>query len=454
MSNCTGQYLDTERRAELWIERSVVCARVRRRSDNALARNLLTGSFERLREPADGSVPDRHQSSTQIGFMTTPLVSRSLLFGLGGTLIVVPLVACDAANSARLVSDAGPRGGESDTGGSQSTTEVGGSAAGGEVAGGTTSQNAGGDANTSGGMTTEQTFTAGATSTFLATGGGTEAPPNSGGATSVQSNGGTTAALPTGGTTALQPTGGTLSAQPTGGTTALQPTGGTLSVQPTGGALATGGRVSTGGLPATAGATSTSACSSLTMPTASGRMTVAANGYTTNYSGAAKGFATTWVGAKSIVPATCIKPSCTTNSCTPQFGTSAICATGMIAADTTYLSVAGISFNLNQVNVTGAVANTIPAPHSFSVSFTKSGTAQMRIQITDGTTYWCYDASASSYTSGGTLYPSDFNTKCWDLTGTNLTAGTPISSIELIFPAYTTSLSFSACMTDFTIISS
>jgi hypothetical protein len=389
--------------------------------------------------------------------MTPSHVLRSFLFGLAGTL-AVPLVACDATNSVRVASDAGLHGGESGTGGSEITTETGGSGTGGEASGGTTAQDTGG--TTPGGAMTTTTLIGGDSATGGTTGtpsntGGTVSAQPTGGTVSAQPTGGTVSVLPTGGTAPVEPTGGATSAQPTGGTTSAHPTGGTVSVQPTGGALATGGRASTGGLPGTAGATSTSACSSLTMPTASGRMTVASNRYATNYLGDAKGFASTWIGANSILPTTCVKPSCSTSSCTPQFGTSAICATGAIAADSSFVSVAGVGFNLNQANVTGAVANTIPAPYSFSVSFTKSGTAQMRIQVSDGTTYWCFNASASSYTSGGTLYPSDFNTHCWDYSGTNLTAGTPIQSISLIFPSNdTTSVSFSACMTDFTIISS
>ena len=182
------------------------------------------------------------------------------------------------------------------------------------------------------------------------------------------------------------------------------------------------------------------------MPTATGSLSVLSNGYvsSTYY----EGFAYTWVGGKSI-SSTCITPNCGSGTCTPAFGSSALCAAGSLPGDTTYNSVVGFGLNLYQANSLGAPQQTISAPSSLTVSFTKSGTAQLRIQISNSTTSWCYDLSAR--TSPTTISISSFNTACWDpTTGTYLTAGTAIQSIDMVVPSGLSAVTFADCLTGLT----
>ena len=164
-------------------------------------------------------------------------------------------------------------------------------------------------------------------------------------------------------------TGGT---RPTGGTTS---TGGRMS---TGGAL-TGGRTSTGG---TSNSTSTAAaCSGRTVPQSTGTLTVASTYVTT---GTLQGYGFTWVGSGSN-STTCITPTCGSTGCSPAFGTTALCAAGDVTADTTYNSIVGIGFNVNQPT-TGGTAGSVAAPSSITVAVTKgtsAGDSALRVTLVE-----------------------------------------------------------------------
>ena len=116
--------------------------------------------------------------------------------------------------------------------------------------------------------------------------------------------------------------------------------------------------------------------------------------------------------------------------------------------DTTWGSVVGIGFNLNQTNVQGSSAGLVSAPSYLTFYYSKSGTAELRLQIGDGSTSWCFDTGGVNY-SGQSIPVSEFNTKCWDNSGTYLSSGTPIRNVELVIPSQdATSLTFSDCLLD------
>jgi hypothetical protein len=249
----------------------------------------------------------------------------------------------------------------------------------------------------------------------------------------------------TGGTTS---TGGRTS---TGGTstggrisTGGLSTGGRLST----GGLGTGGRLSTGGT--TASTTGVVACSGQTIPQSTGTLSVTNNYVTT---GTLQGFGFTWVYPANNTT-TCIAPSCSSTGCTPAFGTTALCAAGVVTPDTTYNSIVGIGFNFNQPT-TGGTAGSVAAPSSVTVTVTKgtgAGDSALRVQIVDsaGNNY-CVEAGR--WSSGVAIPITSFSTSCWDSTslGTVLTAGTQITAIDIVIPSdATANRPFADCLTGVT----
>jgi len=201
--------------------------------------------------------------------------------------------------------------------------------------------------------------------------------------------------------------------------------------------IATGGSkaINTGVVTATGtGTTVVSGCYGLTVPPASGTLSVA-GGYVTT--GSLKGYGFTWAGSLNN-SSTCITPTCNTTGCTPAFGSSALCAAGVVGLDTSYNSVVGVGFNLNQ-DAAGTVNGTVAAPAIITVVSTAYGAgvgnASIRVQISDANamTTWCVEAG--KWTSGVPIPITSFNTACWDNSGTYLSTGAPIQAIHLVVPS-------------------
>ena len=231
----------------------------------------------------------------------------------------------------------------------------------------------------------------------------------------------------------------------TGGTTA---TGGT---EATGGVTAAGGTRNSGG--GTSSTNTLSHCSGLTPPTAAGTLTIS-SGYVTT--GTLEGLGYTAVGMHNN-STTCVVPSCDTTGCQPAFGTSALCAAGIVTADTTYNSVVYIGFNLNQP-AAGATLGSIAAPPSITVTVVKgagTGDSNARVIVIDasGTSY-CVDGGG--WKSGVAIPISSFNTFCWDPTnGKDLVIGTRLTQLNIVVTSDATAdQDFSICLTGVTFNSS
>jgi|HubBroStandDraft_6_1064221.scaffolds.fasta_scaffold04320_9 hypothetical protein len=128
----------------------------------------------------------------------------------------------------------------------------------------------------------------------------------------------------------------------------------------------------------------------------------------------------------------------------------ALCGTGKTAVTNASGSIwgAGIGFNLNQAVATGTAS---PAVGSYAATGTgityalSNLPAQgMRIVIDDGGTDYCAQIGAAS----GTVYWTEFNTKCWDGTGTSLT-GAPATATHILFQvtADAAATAFNLCVT-------
>jgi hypothetical protein len=136
-----------------------------------------------------------------------------------------------------------------------------------------------------------------------------------------------------------------------------------------------------------------------------------------------------------------ILPGCAGAGCGPSLA-AALCASGTLAADATYASSAGLGFNLSQPqsNPDGSA----PAPNLVSVSgsgvvvdLANLGGTDVRVQLSDGANYWCYDLGSSS--SPATIPWPSFNTACWDNSGSTFDKSSPIESIQLTVPSGATS---------------
>jgi hypothetical protein len=109
-----------------------------------------------------------------------------------------------------------------------------------------------------------------------------------------------------------------------------------------------------------------------------------------------------------------------------------------VTADTTYNSVVGVGFNLNQTTATGAIAGNHAAPATVTVNTVLSGAgtgnAAMRVQLTDSASNsWCVESG--TWSTGVAIPIGNFNTKCWaPATGTFLAAGTNIVAVHVVIP--------------------
>jgi cellulose 1,4-beta-cellobiosidase len=211
------------------------------------------------------------------------------------------------------------------------------------------------------------------------------------------------------------------------------------------------------------------------IPTAEGEMVVSDN-YVT--AGSLHGYAAawTWVGSDSSAIA-CATPTCTAPdslqvtailqngaapltpkavSCSPGFAPSALCTAGTVTADPTYESVAGLGFNLSQETesdggVDASSVDGITIGQSITITVEKSGAlsgnSTLRVQLTDSNNdFYCY---AGQWISGVAIPITQFNTQCWNNSGTFATSSTLFKRVDILVPSNaSTDESFAYCLTN------
>jgi len=138
-----------------------------------------------------------------------------------------------------------------------------------------------------------------------------------------------------------------------------------------------------------------------------------------------------------------------------------LCASGTITADTTYASVAGMGWNINQakaISATPSPTETVAASGTglaisvgsvTGLTLATGGGSQLRVQIKTATADFCAGLS----TAVSMIPWGMFNSKCWDTTlagATAFTAGTPIKAVELVVPSSGTAVigPFNVCLLD------
>jgi hypothetical protein len=204
--------------------------------------------------------------------------------------------------------------------------------------------------------------------------------------------------------------------------------GGTIGV---GGALGAGGRIGTSTIPASAGVRSTGDIPGLDGGLGTGGTSMAVapvvsdSGYVTMSTGTAvlTGFISSGTaGSGSSIALT--------------YGTSNFCASGTVAANSTYKSWAnaGFSVNQDQSGASGSSSSLVLTGSTLSIGYVNHGGSELEFQFYDGSNYWCYILPQSSVPTTTTIPFSSLNTQCWDGLGSAFTSGTAIRSVSLVVP--------------------
>ena len=212
------------------------------------------------------------------------------------------------------------------------------------------------------------------------------------------------------------------------------------------------------------------------IPSAEGEMVVDDNYVTV---GSLRGYAAawTWVGSTSNAVA-CAAPTCTAPdslqvapipgegaapmtseavSCSPAFPPTALCTAGTVTADPTYFSAAGLGFNFSQDTggdggVDANSADGITIGQSITITVEKSGAlagnSALRVQLTDTSGHF-YCALDGAWTSGVPIPITQFNSHCWNNSGTFATPSTLFRRVDILVPSRAaTDGPFAHCLTN------
>lgn len=178
-----------------------------------------------------------------------------------------------------------------------------------------------------------------------------------------------------------------------------------------GGTIAFGGSSHAGGSPATGGTA------------AVGTPAVQPDGYVTLHTGTVvmQGHVSSYESGSG---------STITLSYTPT----SFCASGTVAADSTYSSWAGAGFNVNQAEsgASGSSNSLALTGSSISVTYVNLGGSPLELQLYDGSNYWCTYLPASASSTTATIPFAQLNTQCWDGLGSAFVSGTPITTVQLM----------------------
>ena len=225
-------------------------------------------------------------------------------------------------------------------------------------------------------------------------------------------------------------------------TTSTGGTSGMAGVISTGGVIGAGGIISTGGV---IGAGGVAAASSLTdggTASAGGTSNLGDSAGTGGTAMAAppaisdSGYVTLSAGTVVLVGFISSSTAGSGSSIALTYGTSDFCASGTVAANSTYKSWAnaGFSVNQDQSGSSGATKSLVLSGSTISISYVSRTESQLEFQLYDGSNYWCYVLPPSATPSTKTIPFSSLNTACWDGSGSPFTSGTPITNVSLVVP--------------------
>ena len=118
------------------------------------------------------------------------------------------------------------------------------------------------------------------------------------------------------------------------------------------------------------------------------------------------------------------------------YDSSSYCATGKVAANSTYNSwaVAGFSVNQDPSGASGTTSSLVLTGSTISLSYVNHAGTQLEFQLYDGSNYWCYMLPPAPTPTTTTIPFSSLNTQCWNGLGSPFTSGTAIRSVNLQVP--------------------
>ena len=192
-----------------------------------------------------------------------------------------------------------------------------------------------------------------------------------------------------------------------------------------GGSVATGGSSRAGGSVATGGGSHAGGSVATGGTAPPGTPTIQPDGYVTLDTGT-----TVMMGHVSSYE------SGSGSSITLTYGTNSFCASGTVAADSTYASWAGAGFNVNQAEsgASGSSGSLVLSGSSISLSYVNHAGSTLRLQLYDGSDYWCTTLPAATSPTTITIPFSQLNTQCWSGLGSAFVSGTPITAVQLMVP--------------------
>ena len=192
-----------------------------------------------------------------------------------------------------------------------------------------------------------------------------------------------------------------------------------------GGSVATGGGSHAGGSVATGGGSHAGGSVATGGTAPPGTPTIQPDGYVTLDTGT-----TVMMGHVSSYE------SGSGSSITLTYGTNSFCASGTVAADSTYASWAGAGFNVNQAEsgASGSSGSLVLSGSSISLSYVNHAGSTLRLQLYDGSDYWCTTLPAATSPTTITIPFSQLNTQCWSGLGSAFVSGTPITAVQLMVP--------------------
>ncbi|HEY7373442.1 MAG TPA: hypothetical protein VIF57_14880 [Polyangia bacterium] len=175
---------------------------------------------------------------------------------------------------------------------------------------------------------------------------------------------------------------------------------------------------------------------------------LAAGGYVT--AGAWKGYA--WTATDGVSSTTISPANFSTVAAGGQLVSNGgqLCVSGTVAGTSDYSAVAilGISINQAQGMPAPTPSTWTPTGQMIAYSITNPGGSPLRVQLqaaggdTDATKRWCKNVNGNL----GTPYWFDFNTKCWDGTGTYYDGTTPLQSVMVLVPGDLVPVPFNFCI--------
>jgi hypothetical protein len=192
-----------------------------------------------------------------------------------------------------------------------------------------------------------------------------------------------------------------------------------------------GGHGTTGGYATTGGAT------------AAGTPTISESGYVALSAGTVilTGFiASSTAGSGSSISLT--------------YGSNSFCASGTVAANSTYQSWAEAGFQVNQAQsgASGSSNSKVITGSTMSMSYLNNAGSTLEFQLYDGSNYWCYYLPTSTGATTTTIAFSSLKTQCWNDSGSSFTSGTPITAVQLVLGGSATSATpFNFCFLGLTI---